>query len=263
MTQPPEVLLFDLFGTLVFFDDSRIPQMEVQGRRFPSTVRDLPGLLSREAPGVTLARFVEELGRAGREIQERRRAEGIEVHTSVRFIRALRGVGLGHHDSERLGRGMAESHMDSLARAVVSPPGRRGLLDSLATRFRLGLLSNFDDGPTARRVLAEAGLEDRFEVVLVSADEGLRKPNRALFSRACERLGVPASRTLYIGDTWEEDVLGASGAGLGALWVRRRAADAEPQDPPPSPALGAIEDVEELPEWLEASGFSARGAASR
>jgi len=41
----PDVLIFDLFGTLVFFDDSRVPTMEIAGRRIPMTIHGLPQIL--------------------------------------------------------------------------------------------------------------------------------------------------------------------------------------------------------------------------
>lgn len=258
MSRSPDVLLFDLFGTLVFFDDSRIASLEVGQRRVPMTIPDLPGLLEEVLPGVSLVGFFEEMQRVGRDILERKRREGVEVHTSVRFIETLRSLGCRARLVEETAARMAETHMDSLARAVVCPPGRRELLEGLRGAHRLGLLSNFDDGPTARRVIAQAGLEHFFEVIVISAEEGIRKPSREIFARACARLGAAPSACLYVGDTFVEDIEGASGAGLSALWVSRAAAV--------PPALGSISDVQDLPAWLSGGrgpGISAPGGASR
>lgn len=259
MILSPDVLLFDLFGTLVFFDDSRIATLEVGQRRIPMTIPDLPGLLEEVLPGVSLVQFFEEMRRVGKGILERKRKEGVEVHTSVRFVETLCALGCRAGLVEEAAARMADAHMDSLAKAVVCPPGRRELLEGLRRAHRLALLSNFDDGPTARRVLAEAGLDHLFEVTVISAEEGIRKPSREIFARACARLGAPPSACLYVGDTFVEDIEGATGAGLSALWISR--------DEAVPPALGSILDVDELPAWLSrgrrSPAVSAPGGASR
>jgi HAD superfamily hydrolase (TIGR01549 family) len=259
VSRSPDVLLFDLFGTLVFFDDSRIATLEVGQRRIPMTIPHLPGLLGDLLPGVSVLDFLEEMRKVGNDILERKKREGVEVHTSVRFAETLRAFGVSAGLVDAAAARMADAHMDSLARAVVCPPGRRELLAGLGGAHRLALLSNFDDGPTARRVLAEAGLEPYFEVIVISAEEGIRKPSREIFARACARMGVSPSACLYVGDTFVEDIEGAAGAGLSALWVSRDAAV--------PPAVGTITDVDELPAWLSPGVgrpvFSAPGVASR
>jgi len=240
----PDVLIFDLFGTLVFFDDSRVPWADVAGRRVPMTVAGLPTLLEEFLPGVAAPDFLSELRRVGAEIAEAKRREGIEIPTAVRFERTLLSCGAGAAVANVAAKRMAALHMDTLARSVVCPSARPALLASLARTHRLALLSNFDDGATARRVLAEAGLARHFELIVISEEEGLRKPTRAIFERTCARLGAPPSTCLYIGDTLVEDIEGATAAGLDALWVR---ADGEA---PPSPARGVVQDVAALPAWL-------------
>jgi len=254
----PEVLIFDLFGTLVFFDDTRVPTIEVAGRQIPLTVTGLPALLAEHAPAVDPADFLRQLRSTGLAILEQKRREGIEIHSSVRFERTLLAVGCDAEVARTLARRMAVLHMDTLARAVVCPPGRRELLAGLASSHRLALLSNFDDAATALRVLAAAELTPFFEVIVISDEEGLRKPSRALFERTCERLSAPPGRCLYIGDTIVEDIQGASGAGLTAVWIRR-----DPAVLPPPEAAGVLSDVEGLPHWLAGRKVNVPGGASR
>lgn len=252
----PEAIVLDLFGTLVFFDQARVPMGEIGGRRVPMTVTDLPERLARVLPSVALVDFHAALARAGAALVERKRREGVEIHTSVRFETALVELGADAAVAADAARAMAVAHMDSLARAVVCPPGRRDLLRGLAAKSRLALLSNFDDTATARRVLGEAGIDDCFDVVVISDEVGLRKPTPAIFEDTCARLGVAASSCLHVGDTLVEDIHGASGAGLAAVWIH-------PDPRAESPALAVLRDVDELPAWLDGGGFSARSAASR
>jgi len=242
----PDVLIFDLFGTLVFFDDSRVPTMEISGRRIPMTIRGLPQILTELLPAVPIEEFLRELRTASLAVIEEKRRAGIEIPTRVRFERTLARFGLGEPIATVAARQMAELHMDTLARSVVCPPGRPELLSRLAKSHRLALLSNFDDGATARRVLAEAGLAPYFEVIVISEEEGLRKPVREIFERACSRMGAAPGDCLYIGDTLVEDIEGAHGAGLSALWVRPETDEAQAA----SPAVAVLADVDALPGWL-------------
>jgi putative hydrolase of the HAD superfamily len=99
----------------------------------------------------------------------------------------------------------------------LAPGAREGLEAFAARGLRLGVLSNFD-----RRlpgILRELGLDAYFDVVTLPADAGAAKPAPAIFAAALTRLGVPAERTLYVGDHAEQDVAGAAGAGLLVLDV--------------------------------------------
>ncbi|HUY99701.1 MAG TPA: HAD family hydrolase [Thermomicrobiaceae bacterium] len=94
------------------------------------------------------------------------------------------------------------------------------LLDRLSEAgWRTGVVSN--NVRAAERVI-ELGLAERFDVVVTPRDAaGIGKPDPAIFRVALERLGTPAERTFYIGDTFETDVLGARAAGLRPLLVDR------------------------------------------
>ncbi len=240
----PEALVFDLFGTLVFFDDTRVPWVEVAGRRMPGTVASLPQLLAEALPGCEPRAFLQGLARVSAAIAEQKSREGIELHSSVRFERTLVELGAEAAVAASVAKRMAAEHMDALARAIVCPPGRADLLRDLSRAHRLALLSNFDDGATGRRILAEAGLLDAFEVVVISEEEGIRKPAGEIFARTCGRLGVAPGDCLYLGDTLVEDIEGATAAGLRALWVGSSAGSRE------SPAVGVLADVAALPGWL-------------
>jgi putative hydrolase of the HAD superfamily len=74
--------------------------------------------------------------------------------------------------------------------------------------------------------LARHGLAAPLRFVLSSADVGIRKPAASIFDAAVARLQIPASSTWFIGDTWNEDILGAREAGLQPLWFRGQEAEA-------------------------------------
>ncbi len=63
-------------------------------------------------------------------------------------------------------------------------------------------------------------MAELFDAVVLCSDVGAAKPEAAIFHRALERLQVPASRAVVVGDDEELDIEGARAAGLRAIDVR-------------------------------------------
>jgi putative hydrolase of the HAD superfamily len=98
-------------------------------------------------------------------------------------------------------------------------------LDWLAAEgYRLGIVSNWSWH--LRRRVEQAGLDGRFELVWASAYAGCNKPHPAIFHQALARMGLPAGRALYVGDSYRHDVLGARAAGVDAVLLDRAGAAA-------------------------------------
>lgn len=112
----------------------------------------------------------------------------------------------------------AYARAQSNARLV---PGVRQLLDALRGRVKIGVVTN---GPSAR----QRGKLERFgirpadlDALAISEEVGATKPDAAIFAFALARLGVGPERATMIGDSWENDVLGALGSGMAAVWLNR------------------------------------------
>ena len=94
-------------------------------------------------------------------------------------------------------------------------PGTRDALLSLRQRHRLGVISNAD-GKIAD-VLARCGIADCFESITDSGIVGKEKPHPAIFEAALKSLGAKANESLYVGDVYSIDYLGATGVGMQAV----------------------------------------------
>lgn len=115
-------------------------------------------------------------------------------------------------------------------------------LDALKGAFRLAVLSN---NPYAARALERNGIADRFERV-ISAEDDYWKPHPRAFERACSLLGISPQDTVYVGDSYDNDLMGASEAGLTAIWL-----DRVPFDYDHPAGSYRIETLHELPGLLE------------
>ncbi|PEI56498.1 HAD family hydrolase [Priestia aryabhattai] len=63
-------------------------------------------------------------------------------------------------------------------------------------------------------------IDHYFDTILVSEQEGIKKPHKDIFLRALKALDVSAEESVYVGDHPENDVLGARGAGMHAVWQK-------------------------------------------
>lgn len=126
----------------------------------------------------------------------------------------------------------------------------RPCLAELAGRYRMGIIAN---QPSAvKGALARDALDGYFEVVGVSDDVGLEKPDPALFAHVLRKAGVERARSVMVGDRLDYDVRPAKAAGMRTVWVLRGEAPDEPTPAQLSEADAAIRRLDELPAALEA-----------
>jgi putative hydrolase of the HAD superfamily len=99
-----------------------------------------------------------------------------------------------------------------------SRPARAAAETLVALRdhgFRLAVISNSDGSVEA--MLERLGLKQHLEYVIDSKIVGIEKPDRRIFDMALTRSGAAAARSLYVGDMFHIDVVGARGAGMEAV----------------------------------------------
>lgn len=121
-----------------------------------------------------------------------------------------------------------------------------GLRDS---GYRLGCVTNtLADTATIRTMLRIHGMEALMASVVVSADEGWRKPHRSLFEKAMREVDVGASDALFVGDSPLHDIAGAKAAAMRAVLTRQYVArPTEGFEPQPD---AVISHVRELPDVI-------------
>lgn len=106
------------------------------------------------------------------------------------------------------------------------------VLDALAGRCDLGILSNFDG--RLRPILAGLGVLDRFRHVVLSSEVGADKPDARIFQRALALAGVAPHEALHVGDDPRCDWEGARAAGMRAFHLQRPGNDLRATIPPAS-----------------------------
>lgn len=79
--------------------------------------------------------------------------------------------------------------------------------------------------PSLRRLHRGLGLDRFVKAMVISAEEGISKPDARVFGRALAALGTPAARTVFV-DDWPGHVEAAGRLGLRGVWLRHGTPDA-------------------------------------
>jgi HAD superfamily hydrolase (TIGR01549 family) len=94
-------------------------------------------------------------------------------------------------------------------------PGTRAALDRIRERFRIAVISNSDG--RIEKVLSHCGIADRFESITDSGVVGVEKPHAEIFQAALRAMNARADESLYVGDVYSVDYVGATNAGMQAV----------------------------------------------
>jgi len=98
-------------------------------------------------------------------------------------------------------------------------PGAERVLEVLHTKYKLAVVSNATSN-LCRRILKENGLDKFFQVIVISRDLGIRKPDPRIFRYTLEKLQVKPDEAVHMGDSVEEDIIGAKRTGMRAIWIK-------------------------------------------
>ncbi|MGA9964334.1 MAG: HAD family hydrolase [Terriglobales bacterium] len=94
-------------------------------------------------------------------------------------------------------------------------PGTRESLLRLGRRYPLAVISNADG--KIGDVLTRCGIADCFAAITDSGLVGYEKPHSAIFETALRGMDAAAEQSLYVGDVYSVDYLGATRAGMQAI----------------------------------------------
>ena len=241
-----EAVTFDFGNTLVPVDRAGLRRVvERTAERVDARLGPFPADGFLEAWG-------EESERQFREEVPRFR-EGDLADRFVRVLARLRGMSPPPPDGrwDQAGAAMhstpaeidwaVDVYSGAFVEVMPTPPAVGPLLERLARRRSLAILSNWPLAATIDRFVEAAGWARHFRAIVVSQRVGTIKPHPAIFAAALDAIGgPPPDRVLHVGDDWVADVVGAKRAGWRAAFL-----DARPGD---SPLPGSVRGTEVEPD---------------
>ncbi len=95
------------------------------------------------------------------------------------------------------------------------------LLRRLKERVSVGVVTN-NHTEEQREKIRALDLGPWIDFLVTSEDVGVSKPDAVIFATALKEAGVTAPEAVMVGDNWAVDVVGATSAGIRAVWLQRR-----------------------------------------
>jgi HAD superfamily hydrolase (TIGR01549 family) len=136
------------------------------------------------------------------------------------------------------------SRFDGLELSYYCPDvGCQTLAELGARGYGLGLITNRNSVERFNVLLDQLDLRHYFDLVLASGEVGIQKPDPGIFAAALERLDASAEASLYVGDNYWADVVGAHRAGLTPVLF-------DPYHLFPEADCRIMERIDDLLDWL-------------
>jgi HAD superfamily hydrolase (TIGR01509 family) len=120
-------------------------------------------------------------------------------------------------------------------------PGTREALERIRQQYAIAVISNADGGIDV--VLRRCGIADYFASITDSWIVGHEKPHPAIFEAALRAMKAEPAESLYVGDVYSVDYIGACNVGMEAVLFDVAGAYRERD-------LPRVESLAELETWL-------------
>jgi putative hydrolase of the HAD superfamily len=142
-----------------------------------------------------------------------------EVTNAVWVCEALNSLGCSASaDDPRIKTALNVFFQDYVDSLELRPYAKK-LIKRIKENCKLGLVSNFTYAPVVYASLRKMGINQFFDAVLVSDENGWRKPHKRIFLEALRKLQVTAAEAVFIGDSPLEDIKGAKEVGMKTVFV--------------------------------------------
>jgi HAD superfamily hydrolase (TIGR01549 family) len=204
-----KAVIFDYIGTLV----------NCNGYTMEASKENLHSALVAEGFNVTKTSFLQAYDLAHEKYRIIRYEQLKEVTNAVWVAEALCNLGfMVTADDFRI-----KCALNVFFKAYVDTfelrEGAKKLLKRVQQQYKIGLISNFTHASVIHKSLRVLGINTFFNVVVISEENGWRKPSIHIFADALKRIGARAEEAVYVGDSPVEDISGAKQAGLKTVFV--------------------------------------------
>lgn len=232
--KPRTHLLFDFFGTLVDYSESHLSESHAASHALlVGHGCELSYQTFRDEWEATFTRFVAHADAS------------LDEFSMFALCGAFLTAHLPRPPATDLVVAFRDTYLQEWSRGVVHIPGVEDMLEAVASRFRLAVVSNTHHAGLVKGLLQEAGLDGFFSNVITSVEHGRRKPCPSIYRHALSVTGGRAETATFVGDSFLHDYSGARGAGLHALLIDPDAEHAIPDE-------HRIERILDVPERIGA-----------
>ena len=223
-----KTVCFDLDGTLYDFQ-------KVMRHSLGITLAKLIRIIPECADRLSIDKMIQIRNRTAAELKGK--VFNLEEIRLISFQRTLNHCGV---DDDEFAEQLNELYLKHRFEDVVLFDDVPPTLEGLKQRYTLGIMSNGNSYPET------LGVEKYFQFVILAQDVGIEKPDPEIFRLAIEKAGCLPDEFLYVGDSQEDDILGAKKAGVKIAWYNRTRAQLHPNIPRPDYEISKLNTLLEI-----------------
>lgn len=134
-----------------------------------------------------------------------------------RFSYPLIAAGVAPDEAVAMGETFSEAFFTLTGSKKKLKPHARELLDYLAPKYNLHILSNGFPGIQQAK-MKSAGILDYFDQIILSEDIGTPKPNKEIFDFALSATQCRVEESIMVGDNPVADIQGADACGFDTIY---------------------------------------------
>jgi len=249
-----KTIIFDLFNTVVLWEPRKIPTFTYEDREFRSTNMATYQTLGTYRKLVSFPEYHRACQTITAQFTEKKKENSREISSLCRFSTILKSLDFTDAETvDVLSKKIVSTHMGILTAATFIPKAHIFELRRLHLEYQIGLLSNFDDSQTVKRILESVEIDQLFKSIVISENIGVRKPSQKIFLISLSELDTCPKEALFVGDSWEEDIMGAMEIGMDAIWINSD----RPEIPNPGrsfrtePSVRCLTSITELSHFLK------------
>jgi len=173
--------------------------------------------------------------------EEFNRTHSRDAARVVRFKTFLKLLNLSSESAESI----TALYVESYSKINSPVKGAKSVIESLSKTYRLGIVSNgFRD--VQYQKLKTLEIKDLFDCIVLSSEVGVWKPDPRLFFRAISLLERQSEECMYVGNFYDDDILGAKKAGMQTCWFNPGGAPAVQKSYKPNYVIRKLDEILEF-----------------
>jgi HAD superfamily hydrolase (TIGR01549 family) len=211
---PIKAVLFDMFDTLML--------IEKDHEFYPLSLQRMYRYLTTKGITVPFEQF------QATYITERDRLYAQadptleEPHFNIRVAETLKALGYNYTAQDPLVAAATGEFCLEFCKYVRIDDDASATLKLLSGKYKLGVISNFAIPECVLSLLRKAGIDEFFDVIVVSGAVNKRKPSPEIFQNTLSMMRISAAETVFVGDTMDTDIEGSKAVGMRAIYIERR-----------------------------------------
>ncbi len=142
-----------------------------------------------------------------------------EVTNAVWVAEALNNLGFQVSQEDSRVKSALNVFFQDFIDTLKLREGAKRVIMQAQRQCKVGLVSNFTHAPVIYKSLRKVGISGLFNAVVVSEENGWRKPSPHIFQDSLNRLQIRADEAVFVGDSPNEDIKGAKDSGMRTVFV--------------------------------------------